>query len=135
MQNVLVHYDFEQHFVRLSTFVASAQAAERAVRAINEAYFGKRYSFELVVFPPEPGSLLQRIGIVLKGITWTAATLWAFIQVLDSDFVRELSLEFLGEVPSGVVIRKFVRSQLSFGQLKKKTCPHLKQGVGGCWKT
>lgn len=96
MYNILVHYDVSDHYVQLDTFVASAKAAQASVRALNQFYFSNQIEFELVVVAPESGSLKQYIGVALKGVTWTTATLWMFFQVMDSDTVQDLSREFFG---------------------------------------
>ena len=106
MKFVLVHFDVTEHFVLLDTFVSSATAVETAVNSISKFYFDGKLDFELVVLPPEPGSLKQIIGVVLKTGAVSYAILWSAIQMMDSDAVKEISKELIGKTPSELVVEK-----------------------------
>ncbi|MGQ3487416.1 hypothetical protein [Roseovarius pacificus] len=113
MSSVLVHFDVAEDYVLLDTFVASAEAARKAVEALNREFFNNELQFEFIIFPPAPGSLKQYVGVVLKGvkklskgIAATTLTIWAIIQVMDSGTVQDLSQEYLGGTPSEIIIKK-----------------------------
>lgn len=106
MRNILVHFEVAEHFILLETFISSAKAAEIAVNSINKFYFSGKLDFDLVVLPPNSGTLKQYIGVVLKigGITY--AGLWSLIQLMDSSSVQAISKELTGKIPSEIVIEK-----------------------------
>jgi len=113
MQSVLVHFDVSEQFVLLETFVSSANAASRSVKALNEELFEGQLVIELVVFPPAPGSVRQYIGVTIKSIKSisvragvTYAFLWSLIQLMDSQTVRDVSEELLGSTPSEMLIER-----------------------------
>ena len=109
MASILIHYDVSDDYVLLETFVRSARAAERTVKALNAELFNGELEFELVILAPESGSLKQLIGIALKGVTSVTFVVWAVIQVMDSDSVREISEELFGKTPSQAIVDRIRR--------------------------
>lgn len=108
-----MHFDVAEDYVLLDTFVASAEATRKAVEALNREFFNNELEFEFIIHPPAPGSLKQYVGVLLKGvrklskgIALATLTLWAIIQVMDSETVQELSEEYLGGTPSEILIQK-----------------------------
>ena len=118
MKSVLVHFEVDEHYVLLETFVASALSTKKAVEAFNQAYFGGQLDFEIVIYPPEIGSLKQYIGVLLKGGKkvgqYSAGALgvaFVVLQVLDSDTIQDVSKEFLGGKPGEIIIERIKKYQ------------------------
>lgn len=134
MNSILVHFDVEEHYVLLDTFIASAVSTRRAVEAFNQTYFDGKLVFEVVIYPPETGSLKQYVGIFLKGVkklgkgaAITAGTLWALVQVLDSETVQDMSVEFLGDKPSEILIEQIKGYQEKFHDVSEENLETLDQ--------
>lgn len=108
MKKILVHFDVSDEYVLLETFVASANAAKRMVDALNQTYFDGQVEIELVVLPPEAGSLKQYIGVVLKLAGKSVFVLAALMTILESDHGVAVSEELFGK-PSSEIIREIVR--------------------------
>lgn len=106
MQQVLIHYDVPSHYVRLNTFVSSARATERSAKALSLIYFHGRIEFEVVILPPERGSLKQFIGIAYKGVGLSSVALLAILQFMDSPSVHDISTELIGQKPSNYIVEK-----------------------------
>jgi len=112
LRTILVHFDVSDNQVRLETFIKSAKAAQKSVQAVNNAYFGGEFVFEIVVLAPEAGSLKQFIGITWKaaqGAGYAYAILWSAIQMLDSQSVQDISRELYGKEPTEMIIDKINR--------------------------
>ncbi|WP_306044791.1 hypothetical protein [Nioella sp. MMSF_3534] len=109
MRSVLVHFEVSESHILLETFVSSAQAAARTVTALNNELFGGQVVFELVVYPPEAGSLKQYIGVsvkFLKAAGTVYAVVWSLIQLMDSASVKDISRELFGATPSEVIVQR-----------------------------
>lgn len=106
MQQVLIHYDVPNHYVRLNTFVSSARAAEKSAKALSSIYFHGKIEFEVVILPPERGSLKQFIGIAYKGFGLSSVVLLALLQFMDSPSVHDISTELVGQKPSDLIVKK-----------------------------
>ncbi len=104
MQTILVHFDVEESYVLLETFVVSAKAAERVVAAINKNYFNSKIQLELVILPPEPGTLRQYVGLVWKPVGITFGALVIIIGLMDSQTVQDISRELTGSTPSEMIV-------------------------------
>ena len=118
MQQITIHFDVEDHFLRLDTFFRSAVAAQQAVEAINNACFDGFAPFELVIVPPDEGSLKQYIGVLLKSSTITYFAFWALVQAMDSATVQEVSKELFGATPTELLVAKIrnIKKHHSDGQ-------------------
>ncbi|OAP34803.1 hypothetical protein [Sinorhizobium americanum] len=75
---LFIHFDVEDHHIKLDTFIQTADSARRIIDSLDQALFGGGLDYELVVLPPESGSFLQRLAVLLT----TAAAVVVF---LDSD--------------------------------------------------
>ncbi|MCT4684705.1 MAG: hypothetical protein N4A39_13355 [Roseicyclus sp.] len=113
MRTVLVHFDVEEDYVLLETFVESANAAAKAIEALNDELFSGSIVFELVVFPAAPGSLKQYIGVSVKFVKNSGyavgvlyAALWSLIQLMDSQTVQDVSQELFGKSPREVLVER-----------------------------
>lgn len=106
MKTLLVHFDVEDEFILLDTFVDSALAAKRAAQAISVEYFDNSVHIELIILPPEPGSLKQYIAFAVKGTTSFSLILLTLVQFMDSKSVQDISKELYGKIPSEIIIEK-----------------------------
>lgn len=75
---LFIHFDVEEHHIKLDTFIRTADSARRILSSFDQALFDGRLAYELVVLPPEEGSFLQRLRVLIP----VAAAVVLFI---DSD--------------------------------------------------
>ncbi|MCV0369340.1 hypothetical protein [Filomicrobium sp.] len=69
-----IHFDVPEHYIPFDTFVETASRTRTIVDSLNEQIFGGELQYEFVVFPPEEGTFLARLGVILiagYGIAWT----------------------------------------------------------------
>jgi hypothetical protein len=92
-RNMFIHFDVPQHFLKLDTFVATATSTKRIVDSLNSSLYGGRLDYELLILPPEEGSFLQRIVVVLGLLT-------APILFFDSDSPAAFVEGLTGKKPS-----------------------------------
>jgi hypothetical protein len=84
-----IHFDVPEHYIPLDTFIETANQTRVIIDTLNQQLFDGGLQYEFVVFPPEEGSFLTKLGIVIAG-TCTAA--WAFILTdPGSEFIRGLT--------------------------------------------
>jgi len=70
------HFDVEHHFLKLETFIRTADSARQLVAALNENFFQKSLQYELVVLPPDEGSFLTRLAVWVGAVP---AAAFAFV--------------------------------------------------------
>lgn len=118
MENLIpIIFDVPEHSVRVETFVASAEATQRVVKAFSNELFGDSLTIEVVVVAPEPGSLRQILKVSIKIAKYTGITIgtaWAVIfsaiQALETDIGKSAIEGFTGQSPSEIakeVAQKF----------------------------
>lgn len=66
-EHLYIHFDVEDHFLKLETFVKTAECAQRVVEALNDSFFHGSLEYELIVLAPEPGTFLSKFGFVIVG--------------------------------------------------------------------
>lgn len=74
IETISIHFDVPGHAIPLSTFVRTSQEAEAVLRSLTTELLGDVVEFEFLVLPPEEGSFLTRIGVILLagwGVVWT----------------------------------------------------------------
>lgn len=64
---LFIHFDVPDHYLKLETFVETALKAQRIVDALDQTFFQSKLKYELIVLPPEPGSFLTRLAITIWG--------------------------------------------------------------------
>lgn len=68
-----IHFDLPRHVIPLRTFVETAENASRIAEVINQELFGGTFVLEVVIVPPEEGSFLTKLGIVVAAVgIWVA---------------------------------------------------------------
>ncbi|MGO6748793.1 hypothetical protein ACCT00_01545 [Rhizobium ruizarguesonis] len=69
------HFDVQDHHLKLETFIQTADSARKIVASLNESFFQRSLQYELVVLPPDEGSFLTRLAILVA----TPAAAFTFI--------------------------------------------------------
>ncbi|MCK0169181.1 hypothetical protein MWU52_16630 [Jannaschia sp. S6380] len=62
---VPIYYDVPSNRLRLSTFIGAARKYEALVAELFDEVFQIDAAFQIYVFPPEPGSFRQKLGVVV----------------------------------------------------------------------
>ena len=60
---LFIHFDVDDHFLKLSTFVETAQSAKQVIDALNTTFFKGSLECELIVLPPEGGTFLSKLAV------------------------------------------------------------------------
>lgn len=63
-----IHFDLPRHVIPLQTFIDTAENAGRIAEVINQELFGGSFTLEVVIVPPEEGSFLSQLGIVVTAV-------------------------------------------------------------------
>jgi hypothetical protein len=69
-----IHFDVPEHYIPLDTFIETANQTRVVIESLNKQIFDGELQFQLVVFPPEEGSFLTRLGVILVagyGVAWS----------------------------------------------------------------
>ena len=88
------HFDVEDSFLKLETFIQTAESADRIVRALDATFFEGKLQYELIVLPPDDGSFLSKIGI------WVGGGAGALIAFLNTDIGAGYVQGLTGQPPS-----------------------------------
>jgi hypothetical protein len=59
-----IHYDVIEHFIPMNDFTTASNAAHKIIDNLNKEIFGGFLKYQLVVLPPETGTLLKTIGFL-----------------------------------------------------------------------
>lgn len=68
---LFLHFDVEDHFLKLETFINTAESARRVIKALDATFFGGSLEYELIVVPPEDGTFLSKLAVWVFGGTGT----------------------------------------------------------------
>jgi hypothetical protein len=82
------------HQIPLATFIRTSQQTEAALRGLTKGLFGDDLQFELHVLPPEDGTFLTRLAVVIAAI---GAPFWV---VLESDVGKGFIKGLTGHEPA-----------------------------------
>lgn len=63
-----IHFDLPRHVIPLATFIETAESAGRIAEVINQELFGGSFTLDVVIVPPEEGSFLSQLGIVVTAV-------------------------------------------------------------------
>lgn len=77
-----IHYDVENHFIPMSDFLTASNAVQKIIDDLNKQILGGQLRYQLVVIPPEEGTFLKTVGIIV-----TATVLNTAIIPIASDYV------------------------------------------------
>ncbi|MGR9428691.1 hypothetical protein [Rhizobium leguminosarum] len=87
------HFDVDEHYLKLETFIHTADSARKVIASINENLFESSLKYELIVLPPADGSFLTKLAL-------SVAIGWGAIQFLDSDVVAAYVDGLTGKPPA-----------------------------------
>ncbi|MCM2561006.1 hypothetical protein M8756_01900 [Lutimaribacter sp. EGI FJ00015] len=73
---LFIHFDVDDHFLRLDTFIATAESARKVIEALDATFFQGTLEYELIVLPPEDGSFLSKLALWVSG---GVASVFAFM--------------------------------------------------------
>ncbi|NEJ88894.1 hypothetical protein GR223_23670 [Rhizobium leguminosarum] len=73
------HFDVRDHYLKLETFIQTADSARKVIASLNETFFQKSLRYELIVLPPDEGSFLTKLAI------WISAGTAGVFGFLNSD--------------------------------------------------
>jgi hypothetical protein len=76
---LFIHFDVEGHFLRLNTFIQTAESARNIIMALDVTFFEESLEYEFVVLPPEDGSFLTKLAL------WVTGGVGAIFTFLNSD--------------------------------------------------
>lgn len=60
---LFLHFDVQENFLKLDTFVKTAESVQEIVASIDDAVFGGQLDYEIIVLPPENGSFLSKLAV------------------------------------------------------------------------
>lgn len=64
---LFLHFDVQDNFLNLDTFIATADSARRVIISLNETFFDGALEYEIIVLPPEAASFLSRLALWVGG--------------------------------------------------------------------
>ncbi|MCA0849214.1 hypothetical protein [Salipiger thiooxidans] len=64
-----IHFDVRDHFLKLDTFIKTAENARKVIDALDETFFDGGLEYELIVLPPEEGTFLSKLALWISGGT------------------------------------------------------------------
>jgi hypothetical protein len=65
--SLLIHFDVQDHFIKLDTFISTAESVRNVIEALDETFFGNFLRYEIIVLAPEEGSFRSRLLLLLSG--------------------------------------------------------------------
>lgn len=90
---LFIHFDVEGHFLKLDTFIQTAESARDIIAALDETFFKGELKYELIVLPPEDGSFLTKFGVLVAAGT-------AVFAILNSDIGAAYVEGLTGKAPA-----------------------------------
>lgn len=61
------HFDVQDHYLKLETFIQTAESARRIIEALDKTFFKGLLQYELIVVPPEEGTFLSKLALWVVG--------------------------------------------------------------------
>lgn len=84
-----IHFDVSDHFLKLDTFIRTAESARKVIDALDETFFNGSLEYDLIVLPPAEGTFLSKLAIWISGGT---AAVFGFLNTdVGSAYVEGLS--------------------------------------------
>lgn len=84
-----IHFDVRDHFLKLDTFIKTAESARKVIEALDETFFNGSLEYELIVLPPAEGTFLSKLAIWISGGT---AAVFGFLNTdVGSAYVEGLT--------------------------------------------
>lgn len=89
-----IHFDVSDHFLKLDTFIKTAESARKVIDALDETFFNGSLDYELIVLPPAEGTFLSKLAI------WVSGGATAVYGFLNTDIGSSYFKGFTGQTPS-----------------------------------
>lgn len=89
-----IHFDVSDHFLKLDTFIKTAESARKVIDALDETFFNGSLDYELIVLPPAEGTFLSKLAI------WISGGATAVFGFLNTDIGSSYFKGFTGQTPS-----------------------------------
>lgn len=84
-----IHFDVRDHFLKLDTFIKTAESARKVIEALDDSFFNGALEYELIVLPPSGGTFLSKLAIWVSGGT---AAVFGFVNTnVGSAYVEGLT--------------------------------------------
>jgi len=116
LQIITLHFNVPDHYLNLDDFISSARATEKILSDFNSNLFDGKLKYELVVLPPAPGTLKERLGIKV-----TTAAACVLLGAMGPEFT------------SGVIKSLTGKSVFELGQLVGESSLDLLDEVDKIW--
>ena len=62
---LFIHFDVDEHFLKLDTFIQTAESTRKVIEALNATFFQGSLEYELIVLPPESGTFLSKLAVLV----------------------------------------------------------------------
>lgn len=86
---LIIHFDVNDHHLSLDTFIVTADSARRVVEALDRTFFQGELALDIMVLPPDEGSFVTRLAIVLGStgvfLSGSALIIEKAISLVESD--------------------------------------------------
>jgi hypothetical protein len=89
-----IHFDVSDHFLKLDTFIKTADSARKVIDALDETFFNGSLEYELIVLPPAEGTFLSKLAI------WVSGGATAVFGFLNTDIGSSYFKGLTGQTPS-----------------------------------
>jgi hypothetical protein len=89
-----IHFDVSEHYLKLDTFIKTAESARKVIAALDETFFNGSLEYELIVLPPAEGTFLSKLALWVSGGT---AAVFGF---LNTDVGSAYVKGFTGRTPA-----------------------------------
>jgi hypothetical protein len=84
-----LHFDVSDHYLKLETFIKTADSARKVIEALDDTFFGGSLEYELIVLPPAEGTFLSKLALWVSGGT---AAVFGFLNTdVGSAYVEGLT--------------------------------------------
>ena len=89
-----IHFDVSDHFLKLDTFIKTAESARKVIDALDETFFNGNLEYELIVLPPSEGTFLSKLAL------WVSGGATAVFGFLNTSIGSAYFKGFTGQTPS-----------------------------------
>lgn len=91
---LFIHFDVKQHFLKLETFIQTATHAKEVINALDKELFEGKLKYDLIVVPPTEGTFLTKLAI------WVGGAAAAIIGFLETDIGKALVVGLTEKEPA-----------------------------------
>lgn len=117
---VPLHFNVEGHSIPLADFIDTARSVSGVIRSFNDEIFGGSLRYEIIVLPPQAGTFLSRLGVVVLG---AGAVIFS---ALESDIGKAFVKGITGNEPAyyaekvGLKVKDLIESFSSREEIHEK---------------